>query len=236
MKQAAENPAKTIDDLRKDPEVIKAEKRLKKAGFSNAWCDGLLEQILNLPYQFEIANRETRSEAVSRRSKLARKMKKLAGEMDQDIDLKNFIPVTRGGRDNRQCFLLIASPENGLPSLGSWVQDCAEHLEELSASGKDNRTRKMKKLVGELSSRSGFSLKSFVVHGVYGWIDYYLVRGRELEKERLASGKDGRTRKMNPAKNICTASLAGAVLGIKVTAEQVSKIRENERRPYSDEK
>ena len=231
MNQSGESATKTINDFRKNPDVIKAEIRLKKAGFSNAWCDGLLERILNLPYQFEIANRETRSEAVSRRSKLARKMKKLAGEMDQDIELKNFIPVTRGGRDNRQCFLLIASPENGLPSLGSWVQDCAEHLEELSASGKDNRTRKMKKLVGELSSRSGFSLKSFVVHGVYGWIDYYLVI--EHLEELSASGKDNRKVKAKPAKNICTASLAGAVLGIKVTPEQVSKIRENERRPYS---
>ena len=216
MKQAAANPAKTIDDLRKDPEVIKAEKRLKKAGFSNAWCDGLLERILNLPYEFEIANRETRSEAASRRSKLVRKMKKLAGEMDEDIELKNFIPANRGGKANKESFLLVATPGNGLLSIGGWVQECAEHLEELSASGKDKY---------KFSTRFGLSLKSFVVHGVYGLIDHYLVIGRDLKKV-----------KTKPAKNTCTALLAGALLDVKVTAQQVTKIRKNERRLYFDEK
>jgi len=216
MNQAADNFAKTIDELRKDPRVIEAENRLKKVGFSDEWCEGLLERILNLPYKHQIANRETRSEAVERRSKLARKMKKLAGEMNEDIELKNFIPANRGGKANKECFLLVAPPGNGLLSIGGWVLECAEHLEELSASGKDNN---------KLSTRSGLGLKSFVVHGVYGLIDHYLAIGRDLKKV-----------KTKPAKNTCAALLTGAVLDIEVTAQQVTKIRKDERRRYFIEK
>ncbi len=216
MNRSCENAINTIDDLRKDARVVEAEKLLKNAGFSDEWWEGLLERILNLPYQHERASRETRSEAATRRRKLAEKMKKLADEMDNDIELRNFFPAIRGSKSDKDCFLLNTWSGNGLLSLGEWVRECAELLEEMSLSGKDKY---------KFSTRFGLSLKSFVIRGVYGLIDHYLAIGHDL---KVVTTKR--------AKNKETALLASAILGKQVTAHQVTKIHEKVRRSYFKEK
>lgn len=200
---------KTVEELKTDPRTAAAEKRLKKTGISDAWWEGLLVQITALPTLHAQAVLETEHEARKRRARLAVKMRKLAVELANDLNVAEFFPIY-GGAERKDPHLRIGRPHDQALSLGEWLSECAGNLEDHSSFiGMNVR----------LESRRGNSLKTFVIRGVFHWIDFYLARGRELE---IVTAKQPRM--------IETALLATALLGKKVTENDVTQVRKEERR------
>ncbi len=197
----------TIDDFRADPSTRQAEQRLKQIGFTDAWWNGLVERIVDLPRLHKMAVQETASEARRRRTELAAKMRGLGEDIDKDKDAARFIPTTRNRAE-----LLIAHPGDDVLSLGMWLQECADHLEELS-----NR----RLLKPQPENRRGFSLKSFAIANIFALIEHYVECGHQLGYK---SNEHSR--------NTETALLASALLDEKVTPNDVTQLRKDVRRKY----
>ena len=148
----------------------------------------------------------------TRRAELVDKMRKHAVELDNDPNVSEFFPTYRGG-DWRYPVLRIGRPHDQALSLGGLLSDCAEYLADDSS---------FVGTFGLLESRRPNTLKSFVIKGVFRWIDFYLAQGREL---KIVTAKQPRM--------VETALLAGAVLDIDVTENNVTQVRIEERRKYA---
>lgn len=199
---------KTIKELKADPRTTEAEIRLKKAGFTNAWWNGLLDRVIALPARHTLITRETITEAAKRRGELAKKMRILAVEIANDLETCEFYP-RYGGAKGLQPMLRIGQPHEGALSLAEWVTECAEHLE--AGASHDPVTR-------PLDNRVGVEFEPFVIKGVFYLIDNYLKAGRRLKIVTTTR-----------AKNKETSLLAGALLRKEISPNTVSNYRRKER-------
>lgn len=161
-------------------------------------------------------SRETVQDARERREQLASKMRVLASELENDPDTRNWIPSFQDSKIDNPYILVAAAPTDTTLTLGTWLSECADSLEKLSV--------RRRNILPPFETRRGNSVKTFVIRGVFYWIDFYLARGRNLE---IMSA-------MRP-RNIDTADLAGAILREKVTGNDVTQVRKDERRKYTIE-
>lgn len=204
---------KTIEELKADPGTAKAEKILKKAGFSDAWWEGLLVHIAALPTVHARANVETIREVRKRRGELAIKMQELAAKLHEDPRTAEFFPHY-GGAKQKEPVLRIGAPHDRALSIGGWLLAYAETLEG-DSSTLSTRAR--------FETRRGNSLKAFVIRGVFFWIDFYLESGRHADPQIIKAGQP---------RMVETALLASALLGKKVTQNDVTQARKEKRRKY----
>ena len=204
---------KTIEELKADPGTIKAEKFLKKAGFSDAWWEGFLVRIAALPTVHARANVETIRQVRKRRGELASKMQELAVKLHEDLDAAKFFPHYGGAKQNEPV-LRIGAPHDRALSIGGWLLAYAETLEGDSS---------ILSTSARFETRRGNNLKAFVIHGVFDWIDFYLESGR-LADPKIIEAEQPR--------NVETALLTSAVLGKKVTQNDVTQARREKRRRY----
>lgn len=200
---------RTLEELKADPRTIKAEARLRSIGITDAWWEGLLERISDLPRYHAMITRETAAEAIKRRSLLAKKMRNLGAELDNDSDVSNLIPMI--GNDS---YFLWARRDQNLISLGGWLAECATSLEEMPSK---------KNIFPAVDTRRGNSLKAYVIRGVFQWIDLYLASGRGRELEIVTAS--------HPS-NVDTSLLASAVLNESISPNDVTQIRKHQRKKY----
>ena len=200
---------KTVAELQADPRTQEAEKWLKDTGITAAWWQGLLVRITALPRRHAEAVRETAPENRKRRAELANKMRKLAVELDNDLNVADFFPAY-GGADRKEPVLRIGRPHDRALSIGQWLSEYAEHIEDPSS---------FIGAFGLLESRRPNTLKSFVIRDVFYLIEHYLAAGRALG---IVTAKQPRL--------IETALLASALLGKKVTENDATQARRKERR------
>lgn len=138
-------------------------------------------------------------------------MRLLADDLNNDPETSWFFP-TYGGIEGRQPSLNTFKSLNDPLSLADWLLACAESLEAGFSSDE---------LSKPLKNRRGVQLKSFVINGVYFWIEHYLAAGR-----RLGIVNSSR------AKNKETALLASALLDENITANDVTQTRQTHRKRY----
>ena len=204
----------TVEVFRQLPKVLDAETRLKKAGMTEAWWNGLLERIVALPQKYEAITQETRAEAGDRRAKLGNKMRALAEDLRQDPEAAYYYPDYSAGTAREPYLKLFQGHPQAL-SLSDWLDECAESLEAGSSFDEISRP---------LENRRGAKFEPYVIRGIYHWIDFYLRIGRDVKlvsKER--------------SHNIETALLASALLGEDIPSNRVTRLREDDRRKYYKE-
>ncbi len=206
----------TVEELKKDPRTIQAEQRLKDAGFSESWWESLLARVLELPRRHEAVMRETMPEATRRREKLAAEMNVLAVKLDQDPEVSGYFPTYGGVRQQQPMLNRFRAHQDAL-SLSEWLEACGETL--VAGSSFDIVSRPM-------DSRRGADLETFVIRGVFYWIERYLRAGRTKSLNMVRTTR---------ARNLETALLAGAILRKSISSNRVVRLREKERRQYHKE-
>lgn len=199
---------KTVEELKADPRTTDAEIRLKKAGITDAWWEGLLVRVVALPARHALITRETMKEAQDRRRILAKKLHILAGDISSDNEASEYYP-RYGGANGLQPILRIGQPHEGALSLAGWLIECAEHLETGTSHDAVSRP---------LDSRVGVAFEPFVIRGIFYWIEHYLSAGLALKI----------VTKLPPTTKV-TSLLAGAFLDKDISGNHVTSLRRKER-------